>query len=349
MDFTAGIDVGGDKKGFHLALIGSESPEFHSFYHVRTPADAVKMIRAAEKTLNGRCLAIGIDAPRKASRCGKESRKAEKSVRSLGYRLIWTPQAGSKRYDWMENGERLWTLLQKEFPDADLLECFPSMLSDQLNRLELLLPAGLFTGYHKRNYYKDYLDSALCAALAGSHILKKTHLLGPEDEQGPIAVLSNPVTRQYVLCIIHSGDRILLGMKKKGFGEGKWNGFGGKIEAFDRGRSRMETLENAVRREIREECGLEALKVHHRGKIYFTFYDNQDLLEVDVFRCSDFTGEIAESDEMVPRWFAVSEIPYESMWKDDPVWLPVILNDQSFRAYFFFQGENLVRYTMEIL
>jgi len=25
-------------------------------------------------------------------------------------------------------------------------------------------------------------------------------------------------------------DQVLLGMKKRGFGEGKWNGFGGKLE-----------------------------------------------------------------------------------------------------------------------
>jgi len=28
----------------------------------------------------------------------------------------------------------------------------------------------------------------------------------------------------------NSYPKVLLGMKKKGFGEGKWNGFGGKVE-----------------------------------------------------------------------------------------------------------------------
>ena len=27
--------------------------------------------------------------------------------------------------------------------------------------------------------------------------------------------------------------RVLLGLKKRGFGAGKWNGFGGKVEAAD--------------------------------------------------------------------------------------------------------------------
>lgn len=33
------------------------------------------------------------------------------------------------------------------------------------------------------------------------------------------------------LCIIHEHPRVLLGYKKKGFGAGLWNGFGGKVEA----------------------------------------------------------------------------------------------------------------------
>ncbi|MEK7607017.1 MAG: DNA mismatch repair protein MutT, partial [Patescibacteria group bacterium] len=33
------------------------------------------------------------------------------------------------------------------------------------------------------------------------------------------------------LCFIHQSPRILLGMKKRGFGAGRWNGFGGKVEA----------------------------------------------------------------------------------------------------------------------
>mgnify|MGYP001560708223 FL=1 len=31
------------------------------------------------------------------------------------------------------------------------------------------------------------------------------------------------------LCIIHQHSKILLGMKKRGFGAGRWNGFGGKL------------------------------------------------------------------------------------------------------------------------
>ncbi len=34
----------------------------------------------------------------------------------------------------------------------------------------------------------------------------------------------------YTLVFLVDDDRVLLGMKKRGFGAGKWNGFGGKVE-----------------------------------------------------------------------------------------------------------------------
>ena len=34
----------------------------------------------------------------------------------------------------------------------------------------------------------------------------------------------------YSLVLLRDGNRILLGLKKRGFGVGKWNGFGGKLE-----------------------------------------------------------------------------------------------------------------------
>lgn len=32
------------------------------------------------------------------------------------------------------------------------------------------------------------------------------------------------------LVLVHNPKQILLGMKKRGFGVGRWNGFGGKVE-----------------------------------------------------------------------------------------------------------------------
>ena len=43
------------------------------------------------------------------------------------------------------------------------------------------------------------------------------------------------------LVFIIEPERILLGMKKRGFGAGWWNGFGGKVQSD-------ETIEEAARR-----------------------------------------------------------------------------------------------------
>ena len=49
------------------------------------------------------------------------------------------------------------------------------------------------------------------------------------------------------LCLITKGDDVLLGMKKRGFGEGLWNGFGGKV-------SEGETIDAAGRRLIARDA-----------------------------------------------------------------------------------------------
>ena len=50
------------------------------------------------------------------------------------------------------------------------------------------------------------------------------------------------------LVFVHDNQKVLLGYKKRGFGAGRWNGFGGKVETG-------ETLEQAARRELKEESG----------------------------------------------------------------------------------------------
>lgn len=31
---------------------------------------------------------------------------------------------------------------------------------------------------------------------------------------------------------------------------------------------------------------------------------------------------------MRPQWFAFADIPYDQMWEDDRIWLPLLLNEQ---------------------
>lgn len=42
--------------------------------------------------------------------------------------------------------------------------------------------------------------------------------------------------------------------------------------------------------------------------------------------------------EMQPQWFDMSKIPYDQMWADDKHWWPYFIRNETFEAYFKFQG-----------
>ncbi|MDO8504849.1 MAG: 8-oxo-dGTP diphosphatase [Candidatus Liptonbacteria bacterium] len=137
------------------------------------------------------------------------------------------------------------------------------------------------------------------------------------------------------LCLIQNGGKVLLGLKKRGFGEGRWNGFGGKVEAG-------ETIEQAAIREISEESGLMAMNLEKFGLMEFEFKGDPVILEVHVFKTDKFKGEPVETEEMRPAWFGLLDIPFEKMWPDDKYWFPLFLDGKKFRAKFFFEGQDKI-------
>ena len=135
------------------------------------------------------------------------------------------------------------------------------------------------------------------------------------------------------LCIIYQHPKILLGMKKRGHGEGKWNGFGGKVE-------QGETIEEAAKREIKEEAGIETNKINKLGILEFMYQDGSGNMEVHIFYTREFKGTLTESEEMRPKWFDIDEIPYDQMWADDKYWLPLFLREKRFKGEFLFNESN---------
>ena len=50
---------------------------------------------------------------------------------------------------------------------------------------------------------------------------------------------------------------------------------------------------------------------------------------------------------MRPQWFEHSDIPFESMWPDDPLWFPLLLSKRYFDGYFKFEGhDKILEYTL---
>lgn len=115
------------------------------------------------------------------------------------------------------------------------------------------------------------------------------------------------------------GDKLLLGMKKRGFGAGWWNGFGGKLETG-------ETYAENVIRETSEEVGinLQESGLTHVADLVFRFNSSVDVV-TRAYVARDFSGTPMETEEMRPQWFALDSIPYDTMWPGDDKWIPLIL------------------------
>lgn len=156
--------------------------------------------------------------------------------------------------------------------------------------------------------------------------------------------MPNKKLKILTLCLVHKNGRLLLGLKKRGFGAGRWNGFGGKVEAG-------ETIEEAAARELFEESSLRAESMEEVGKLDFRFNDDSDDLEMHIFKCSDFFGEPEESEEMKPQWFDEKEVPLHKMWADDEHWLPLLISNKRFEGWFLFdseRGNNIIEKEIKI-
>ncbi|KAL5523560.1 hypothetical protein ACEPAG_7733 [Sanghuangporus baumii] len=167
-----------------------------------------------------------------------------------------------------------------------------------------------------------------------------------------------PFTNVFV-CDRKNG-RLLLGMKKRGFGKNMYNGFGGKLEPNE---SPME----AAIRELKEEAGISA-NLEECGVLLFVNASTEYCHYVHMYRAYEYEGEPVETEEMHPHWFAIPKeyldanpafkessssssasssspsssalphfeseslppIPLQQMWPDDELWMPLLLKGQYF-------------------
>jgi len=142
------------------------------------------------------------------------------------------------------------------------------------------------------------------------------------------------------LCyFVNDKNEILLQLKRRGFGRGKWNGPGGKQKAD-------ETIEQSAVREAREETGLTMIEFKQLAELEFIYENHGDWDNITyVYLCRNFSGDLKESDEGELKWFRFEDIPYQQMWGDDPYWLPKVLSGESVRIRFYFdQDGKLLKY-----
>jgi 8-oxo-dGTP pyrophosphatase MutT (NUDIX family) len=110
---------------------------------------------------------------------------------------------------------------------------------------------------------------------------------------------------------------VLLGRKARGFGAGKFCGFGGKVEHTDN------SIEEAATRELYEETGLpRSIALRKLGLLLYTFDSEPELaLQVHAFSCQlDGSENLVPSNEFEHplRWFGSDgpPIPLDEMVGD---------------------------------
>lgn len=141
------------------------------------------------------------------------------------------------------------------------------------------------------------------------------------------------------LLFLRTETQLLLAMKKRGFGQGKWNGVGGKAEAG-------ETPEQAAIRECQEEISVTPTNLQLVGALHFF-----DLPDVEhychVFVATKWEGEPCETEEMRPQWFDISDIPYDTMWPDDRLWLPELLQGNTFQGKVVIKEDKIIEWQLQ--
>lgn len=142
--------------------------------------------------------------------------------------------------------------------------------------------------------------------------------------------------KQVTLLFLQREGEVLLAMKKRGFGKGKWNGVGGKLEAD-------ETPVQAAIRECEEEIGVTPHNLQKMCELdFYLTYDPDFNHFTHVFTTSTWDGEPRETEEMRPQWFKYSAIPYAQMWGDDKFWLPELLAGRRFRSTYTLDADDVV-------
>ncbi len=148
-----------------------------------------------------------------------------------------------------------------------------------------------------------------------------------------------PVERATLMFVIQDG-RILLIHKKRGFGKGKINGPGGKIELGET------PLECAIR-ETQEELCITPTGIKDAGRLHFQFVDGFSIHGY-VFTATGFEGTPSETDEAIPLWFPLDDLPFDRMWEDDHTWFPHMLAGRHFSGRYIFEGDRMLDLTIDL-
>ncbi len=147
------------------------------------------------------------------------------------------------------------------------------------------------------------------------------------------------------MFLVRNG-KVLLGIKKRGFGEGKLVSPGGKVDPG-------ETVMQAAIRECEEESGVKVHSCKEVARVIFRdlYYKGEpETDEMYAFISEDFEGEPAETDELIPEWFPLDDLPFNRMWADAQHWMPDAMRGRKVDSFFRYNEKNeLVEHRVDIV
>lgn len=147
---------------------------------------------------------------------------------------------------------------------------------------------------------------------------------------------------QTTLVFLLRDKEILLAMKKRSFGAGRFNGAGGKIEVG-------ESITASAVRELKEELQVAIVEadLEKVAELNF-FFPHRPAWDqtCHVFTTNRWQGEPTETEEMKPQWFSKNSLPFEEMWPDDKYWVPRMLAGEKLHGDFTFSddGNNFAKF-----
>ncbi len=129
--------------------------------------------------------------------------------------------------------------------------------------------------------------------------------------------------RLTTLCYAENNGRwLMMHRVKKAVDEnaGKWIGLGGHL-------GDNETPEECVRREVREEAGLELTDLRLRGILTFILPDWGNELTFLYTACAE-DRPLPDCDEGRLQWIPMEEVLDLPLWEGDRAFLPLLRNRQ---------------------
>jgi predicted nuclease with RNAse H fold len=179
----AGIDVGGKRKGFHVAVVDEPGG-------VLGPWRATSVVEAAEQLLTFRPSLTAVDSPIVPAPDGRRFRECERRLRGEVCGIRWTPdraslEANEGYFGWILHGFELYRALRQA--GLGVVECFPTASWTRWSGARsgrsravwtrAALPTLALHGVPRRTN-QDERDAIAAAVTAREHSLGRTEQFG---------------------------------------------------------------------------------------------------------------------------------------------------------------------------